>query len=161
MAHRGPEQPSASALQVSRDRARLALKITAACTAALVTMVGSSSYEASGQTATIDLKTNTQRTPLATQTLSIPSKTGVETKLNVEVADWNIGPSDTVISAPQNGFTVVSVTGGKIRVIASGVTKEYGTGSYWTIAPGASVTISLPPKAHGASVRTIIALPAS
>lgn len=133
----------------------LASALAAMCTVLL------SSVPALGQAPTAEPRSTAARTSRVSATLPVQTSGGAVLKLLVSVDDWSIGTGSTEMDMPDTGTVIMTVGAGSVSAVVGGVAKTYRTGDYWTVPAGAHVTLSIKAPARGASVRTIVAVPAS
>lgn len=111
------------------------------------------------QSADIQPQTTAERIAHFSETLSVPTRSGIARRLAVEIDDWDFPPGDTEFNAPADSSVIMQVRQGSLSAHIDGVSKAYRTGDYWTIPAGAHVIISLPSAHDSAQARTIIAVP--
>jgi hypothetical protein len=104
--------------------------------------------------------TTAQRISQVSKTLAVPAKNGSVQKLTVTMEDWSIPEDNTEFDLPAGVSAIMTVLNGRVSVVVDGVSKEYSTGNYWSAPAGTHMTISIQAPARGATVRTIIAVPA-
>jgi hypothetical protein len=93
--------------------------------------------------------------------LSVPSRSGSQQQLIVEIDDWRCTSGETDMQGPDNSAIIVTVRNGSLLATMAGIVKVYQTGDFWTLPGGKQMKISITAPRQGAILRTIVAIPGS
>jgi hypothetical protein len=93
------------------------------------------------------------------ETLTVPTRSGIAKKLAVEIDDWDFPIGDSEFDAPPDCSVILWVRQGSLSATIAGDSKTYRTGDSWTLPRGAHMSVSLQSAHDSAIVRTIVTIP--
>jgi hypothetical protein len=133
----------------------LGAALLAATLAGLQPAAAQTAPPADGTGATRTLAPGVQASTRFAETLRVPTKGGRTTALAVTLGDWGLSGGHTIIVPPQRFAYVAVLTTGNAEVSIGDVKRTRLSGEAWTVAPGQTMTLTLPPRGQRALLRVL------
>jgi len=89
------------------------------------------------------------------ETLRVPAADGRMQPVEVTLGDWALSGAHTIVVPAQRFFYVATLTSGSADVSVAGDKSARHSGDVWTVSPGKTMSLTLPPRGDRALLRIL------